>query len=66
MVTSDFMGPLDESLKGNKYVLVFCCKFTKYVEIYPTPEKKAETFAANLLHFTCNYGIRDGTSTWSS
>ncbi len=38
----DYLGPLPETPRGNKYVLVLTDLFTKYVEVLPVPNQTAE------------------------
>ena len=45
----DIMGPLITSSRGNKYVLVVGDYFTKWTEVYPLPDQKAETIATALV-----------------
>jgi transposase InsO family protein len=46
----DTAGPLTETAKGNKYFMVAVEAFTKYVEVVPIPNNKAETMAYSFLH----------------
>ncbi|HBK71150.1 MAG TPA: hypothetical protein DDZ39_05755 [Flavobacteriaceae bacterium] len=41
----DIMGPLPETTKGNKYILVFSDYFTKWPEAKALPDQKAQTIA---------------------
>ena len=57
-VAMDILGPLPETERGNKYVLVIGDYFTKWIESYPIPDQEAETVARVLVHeFICRYGI---------
>ena len=38
----DILGPFPESRKGNKYVLMVVCQFTKWMEAYPLARQTAE------------------------
>ena len=38
----DVMGPLPESIKGNKYILVFMDYLTKFPEAFALPDQTAE------------------------
>ena len=41
----DYMGPLPETSRGNKHILVLMDHFTKWCEAFPTPNQKASTVA---------------------
>ena len=43
------MGPLPETEKGSKYVLVAADRFTKWVEAYGIPNQEAVTVAVKLV-----------------
>ena len=49
IVCVDIMGPLPETGKGNKYVLVAADCFTKWVEAYGIPNQEAVTVAVKLV-----------------
>ena len=49
IVCVDIMGPLPETEKGNKYVLVAADCFTKWVEVYGIPNQEAVTVAVKLV-----------------
>ena len=42
-VALDILGPLPETERGNKYVLVVGDYFSKWIEAYPVPDERAET-----------------------
>ena len=44
----DYMGPLPETARGNKHILVVGDHFTKWCEAFPTQDQKAQT-VANIL-----------------
>jgi transposase InsO family protein len=48
-VTTDIVGPLPRTPRGNKYILTVMDCFTKWLEVYPIPDQTAETCAAKLL-----------------
>ena len=45
----DFMGPLPETSRGNKHILVVVDHFTKWCEAFATPDQKATTVAPLLI-----------------
>ena len=45
----DYMGPLQETAKGNKHILVVMDHFTKWCEAFPTKDQKAQTVAKILV-----------------
>ena len=45
VVTMDFLGPMRETPRGNKYLLVFLDHFTRWVEVIPCPNRLAATVA---------------------
>ena len=45
----DIMGPLPRSNRGNCYVLVMVCQFSKWVEIAALPDQQAETVARAMI-----------------
>jgi hypothetical protein len=45
----DILGPLTKSERGNKYVLLLVDQFSKWVEIHPLPEQKAEIIAQTVV-----------------
>ena len=52
------LGPLPESEKGNKYLLIAMDYFTKWPEAYPLPDQEATTVAEVLVkEFICRYGV---------
>ena len=38
----DYMGPLSETARGNKHLLVVMDHFTKWCEVFPTKDQKPE------------------------
>lgn len=44
----DLQGPFPESHRGNRYILVVQDYFSKWVEIFPIPDKNGKTIAAIL------------------
>ena len=49
IVCVDIMGPLPETEKGSKYVLVAADCFTNWVEAYGIPNQEAVTVAVKLV-----------------
>ena len=45
----DYMGPLPETPRGNKHLLVVMDHFTKWCEVFPTKDQKAHTVADILV-----------------
>eukprot|EP00731_Ephydatia_muelleri_P003023 Em0001g3023a len=57
-VAMDIMGPLPETSRGNKYILVIADYFTKWSEAYPIPNMEAITVAICLVNeFICRFGV---------
>ena len=46
----DYMGPLPETARGNKHLLVVMDHFTKWCEVFPTKDQKAQTVAEILVN----------------
>ena len=60
----DIMGPLVETQKGNKYILVIVDQFTKWVEAFPLKNKLAETVAGVVVReFVARFGCPLGIHT---
>ena len=59
LVTSDFLGPLKKSRKGNKHIQIVVDHFTKVMGLYATKDQKAETTAPVVADFFLKYGIPD-------
>jgi hypothetical protein len=59
---TDFLGPLPETERGNKHILVVTDHFTRWVEIFATPDQTAATTAEILLsevisRYGCPYDV---------
>ena len=57
MLAMDFIGPLPETPKGNKHILVVTDMFSKHCEAIPLPDQTAETTATALVN---EYFFRHG------
>lgn len=54
----DILGPLPQTPRGNKFVLVVTDYFTKWTESYPIPNQEAVTVAEKLVgEFVCRFGV---------
>ena len=49
-VAADIMGPLQETDRFNRYILVVGDTFTKWVEAYPLPNIEAATVAEAIVN----------------
>ena len=59
-IALDMVGPLPETVRGNRYILVVGDYFSKWVEAYPVPNEKATTVAEKLVEeFVCRFGVPD-------
>ena len=57
-IAVDVLGPLPETTRGNKYLLIAMDYFTKWPEIYPIPNQEAMTVAEVLVKvFVCRFGV---------
>ena len=59
---TDILGPLPETPRSNRYVLVVTDHFTKWVEIFPVPDQTATTCANVILNeviarYGCPYDL---------
>ena len=58
LVAMDFVGPLPETARGNKHMLVITDAFSKYAEVIPLPDQTAEGTANALMwNYFCRYGV---------
>jgi hypothetical protein len=53
----DTIGPLPEDANGNKYIIVIIDVFSRYVELYPSPDGTAIQAARCMIHWISHYGI---------
>jgi transposase InsO family protein len=49
IITTDIMGPLEVTAQDNKYILVVCDHFTKWVELFAIKSLSAEEAADKLM-----------------
>ena len=57
-IAIDIMGPLPQSARGNRYVLVICDYFTKWTESFAMPNQEAETVTRILVdEVICRFGV---------
>ena len=61
-LATDILGPLPETPRGNRFILVVSDSFTKWVEIFAVPDFTAVTCAERILNevigrFGCPYDI---------
>jgi hypothetical protein len=57
LLSMDLWKPGVKSRGGNKYVLTIIDGFTKFVQIAPVPNKRAETVARALTNFITTFGV---------
>ena len=56
-IAVDLMGPLNETERHNRYILVVQDYFSKWVEAYPVPNEQATTVAEKIAsEWVCRYG----------
>ena len=54
----DTYGELPVDERGNKYILVFICAFSRYAKMVATADKSAETVARAFKdHWVCTFGV---------
>ena len=57
-ISLDILGPVSQTYKGNKYILVVTDYYTRFAEAYSLPDNEATTVADKLLtEFICRYGL---------
>ena len=58
MLAMDFVGPLPETPKENKHILVVTDVFIKHTEAIPLPDQTAKTTATTLdKEYFCHQGL---------
>ena len=57
-IAIDILGPLPETPRKNKFILVVSDYFTKWTESYPIPNQEATAVAEKLVsEFICRFGV---------
>lgn len=57
-VAMDILGPLPETSKGNKYILVIGDYFTKWIEVFPMADQETRTIASIFINkFVSRFGV---------
>ena len=63
-VAMDILGPLPETPRGNRYILVIGDYFTKWKEAFPLRDTEAVTVARVFVNeFICRFGVPDSLHT---
>ena len=58
LITTDLAGPFKISVRGNKYLLIIICHFSKYMQEFAIPNIQAETVADKIVNnWCCVFGI---------
>ena len=57
LITMDMAGPLPTTKRGNKYILVICDHFTKFVQVYALRGMTAEEVAGDAIKYCLIFGI---------
>ena len=58
VISLDFVGPLPETPRGNKHILVITDMYSKFAEALPLPDQTAETTAGALWKgYFCRQGL---------
>ena len=56
----DDVGPLPRSRRGNRYILIVQCSFTKWAEVFAISNQRATTRAKVLVrNWICRFGVSD-------
>ena len=63
LITMDMAGPLPTTKRGNKYILVICDHFTKFVQAYALRGMTAEEVAEDAIKYCLIFGIPEAVLT---
>ncbi|CAF0815247.1 unnamed protein product [Brachionus calyciflorus] len=63
LITMDIEGPLPISTNGNKYILVICSHFSKFVVLFALVDQTAETIIDRFLNFIFLFGLSTNVLT---
>ena len=66
LMTFDIAGPFIQTVSGNRYFIVLCDHFSKFLSIYPLKKTTAETVANVLMDHMCRYGISESKAKYYS
>ena len=57
-ISIDCVGPqLNQTARGNRYLLCILCNSTKYLQVYPLRNLRASSICDKLLSFWCSVGL---------
>jgi hypothetical protein len=59
IITTDIMGPLNMTIEENKYIMIICVHFTKWIELYSLKTMEAVEVANKISSFVCRHGVPD-------
>lgn len=57
LITSDIVGPLPTTPRGNKYIIVVCDHFSKWTQAYPLATTTSEDVARVILDHMYKFGL---------
>jgi hypothetical protein len=57
IITSDIVGPFNVTSNGNKYILVICDHFSKWVQAYAISNMEAVTVAKCFYNYFMTFGL---------
>ena len=63
LLTSDVLGPLKISKRGNIYILVVVDHKTKFIWLFSMKDQKAKTIANKLMKVICYFGLAQNLLT---